>query len=92
MLVSAARGAAPLAGGTLATVQAAPAPSVTGATATSPGTHTWICFGTYSTERRCHDDGVDSACAEWERRKASSGKWHLWMNDASQSRAGPPTE
>ncbi|WP_326681955.1 hypothetical protein [Streptomyces sp. NBC_01237] len=83
VLVSAARGAALLPGGTLATVQAAPAPSVTGATATSPATRTWIYVGTYNAERRCHDDGVNSACAEWERRKAGSGKWRLWMNDAS---------
>ncbi|MFC9859542.1 MULTISPECIES: hypothetical protein [unclassified Streptomyces] len=83
MLVSAARGAALLAGGTLATAQAAPAPSVTGATATSPGTRRWIYVGTYSAERRCHDGRVNSACAEWECRKASSGKWQFWMNDAS---------
>ncbi|MFD9421346.1 MULTISPECIES: hypothetical protein [unclassified Streptomyces] len=64
VLASAAMGAALLTGGTLATAQAAPVPSDTGTTATAPGTRTWIYVGTYSTERRCYDDGVNSAYAE----------------------------
>ncbi|MDG9687062.1 hypothetical protein QC334_30770 [Streptomyces sp. DH18] len=73
VLASAAMGAALLTGGTVATAQAAPA-----AVASS-----WIYVGTYSTHKACYNDGVNSAYADWECRQSSSGKWQLWVDDAS---------
>ncbi|MFE1366713.1 hypothetical protein ACFW84_21070 [Streptomyces anulatus] len=79
VLASAAMGAALLTGGTVATVQAASA-----AVASS-----WIYVGTYSTystystHRACYNDGVNSAYADWECGQSSSGKWQLWVDDAS---------
>ncbi|MGW8378456.1 hypothetical protein [Streptomyces sp. ODS28] len=75
-LAGAALAAALLTGGAAATAQAAPAPAV-------PGAQTWIYVGTYRTAQACYNDGVNSAYSQWDCKKSSSGKWQLWVNDAS---------
>ncbi|MEU9793471.1 hypothetical protein AB0E27_23060 [Streptomyces sparsogenes] len=81
MLASAALGAALLTGGAVATAQAAPASLDPGnTTAAATIFDTWIYVGTYSTETACYRDGQNSAYAEWDCKKSSTGKWQLWVN------------
>ncbi|MEU0840904.1 hypothetical protein ABZ370_15705 [Streptomyces sp. NPDC005962] len=82
VLAGAAMGAALLTGGTIATVQAAPASSAT-TTAVVPGATKWIYVGTYATHEACYRDGQNSAYADWDCKQSSSGKWQLWVDDAS---------
>lgn len=83
VLASAAMGAALLTGGTVASAQAAPAPSGTGTATVAPIANTWVYYGTYSTHRACYNDGVNVPYSEWDCKQTSSGKWQLWVNDAS---------
>ncbi|MGR3934017.1 hypothetical protein [Streptomyces sp. BRA346] len=82
VLAGAAMGAALLTGGTIATVQAAPASSAT-TTAVVPGASKWIYVGTYASDEACARDGRNSVYSKWDCKPSSSGKWQLWVDDAS---------
>lgn len=75
LLVGAALSAALFSGGTVAAAQAAPAPAAA---------QSWIYVGTYKYLSSCQADGRNSIYSEWDCKKnPSSGKWQLWVNDAS---------
>ncbi|MFI8520589.1 hypothetical protein ACIGEZ_22590 [Streptomyces sp. NPDC085481] len=84
LLAGAALGAALVTGGTaVATAQAVPVSTVTGPAAVAPIAQTWIYVGTYRYHQDCYNDGVNSAYADWECRPTSSGKYQLWVDNAS---------
>lgn len=77
-LAGLAAGAALLAGGSVATAQAAPAAPSTPSTSEARA-QGWIYVGTYSTHEACYRDGVNSAYADWDCKKSATGKWQLWV-------------
>ncbi|WP_331749292.1 MULTISPECIES: hypothetical protein [unclassified Streptomyces] len=83
VLAGAVMGAALLTGATLSTAHAAPVPTVTDTTTVAPIADSWIYVGTYGSHQACYDDGVNSAYSQWDCKQSSSGKWQLWVNDAS---------
>ncbi|MFF1651589.1 hypothetical protein [Streptomyces sp. NPDC058240] len=71
-LTGAALGAALLTGGTVATAQAAPAPS-------AAGTH--VDIGTFPSRSACLSFGQAGVYSDWYCQKSSTtNNWHLWVN------------
>ncbi|WP_405720587.1 hypothetical protein [Streptomyces sp. NBC_00046] len=72
LLTGAALGAALLTGGTVATAQAAPAPSET---------RTYVDVGTFSSQSACLSFGSAGTYSDWYCKKSSTtSNWHLWVN------------